>query len=156
MVERLCGRGTSQQGTESSAINYTGQVLDALMYFMLWELALQCALQTYQSTGLSTVTLCHRCFSAVATEWIYTWRKSRFLPRARIQSSQRSCPLAFLYTMKYRGNKNNNGTSHPSVISIHFPSLYLYKQCQLISLVYNVITVKLQQEMCHRLIFPLQ
>lgn len=33
--ERLCGRGRSQQGTQSSAINHARQLLDALMYFML-------------------------------------------------------------------------------------------------------------------------
>lgn len=94
--ERLCGRGTSQQGTESSAINHTGQVHDALMYFMLWEPALNCALQTYQSQLVRSPQgsqLSHSVTGALVPEWIYTW-KSRFLLHAKIQSSQGSCPLA--------------------------------------------------------------
>ena len=47
---RVCvGGAPHNRGTQSSAINYPGQLLDALMYFMLWEPALCCALQTYQS-----------------------------------------------------------------------------------------------------------
>jgi len=42
----LCGRGISQQGAESSAINYAGQILDTFMYSMLWEPALECARYT--------------------------------------------------------------------------------------------------------------
>lgn len=40
--EALCGRGSSQRGTESSAVNYAGQLLDALMHSVRWEPALCC------------------------------------------------------------------------------------------------------------------
>lgn len=42
------------------------------------------------------------------------------------------------------------------IIKLSIPLVYLYRQCHLISLVYNVISVKLHQEMCHRLIFLFQ
>lgn len=161
-AESLCGRGTSQQGTESSAINHTGQVLDALMYFTLWEPALHCALQTYQSQLVESPQgsqLSHSVTGALVllpqSEFTHGGRVgSSFMPKS---NPARGHVLSLvLCTMKHTRSKSNNETSHPSVISIHFPALYLYKQCQLISLVYNVITVKLQQEMCHRLIFLLQ
>lgn len=40
--EALCGRGSSRRGTESSAVNYAGQLLDALMRSARWEPALCC------------------------------------------------------------------------------------------------------------------
>lgn len=103
----LCGCGTSQQGAESSPINYAGLVLDAFIYFMLWEPASEVSTANFvirqESTGPSTVTVCHRCFSAATTRRIYTGRKKRFLPHSKIQSSQGSCPLACsLYTEKQR------------------------------------------------------
>lgn len=132
------------------------------MYLMLWEPTFHCALQTYQSLLVKNPR--GSPLSHSVTGALVLLLQSEFTCGGRNGSSlmPKSNPVRghvlslVLYTAKYSGSKNNNETSYPPVISIHFPSLYLYKQCQLISLAYNVITVKLQQEMCHQLIFLLQ
>lgn len=76
--------------------------------------------------------------------------------RGRVSSSlmPRSSPARghvlslVLCMMEYPRCQRNNKTFHPT--------FYLYRQCHLVSLVYNVISVKLHQEMCHRLIFLFQ
>lgn len=80
------------------------------------------------------------------------------VPKNPIQPEVASSSLV-LYTMKYTGSKkNNNEKAHTPFSYINsLPlslSLYLHKRCQLISLVYNVITVKLREEMCHPAHFP--
>lgn len=91
-----------------------------------------------ESTGLSTVTLCHRCFSA-QSEFTHGGRVgSSFMPKS---NPARGHVLSLvLRTMKYTRSKGNNKTSRPSVISIHFTlSLCLHKHVST-----NIISVQ-----CH-------
>lgn len=107
-------------GKESSVINYTGQVLNALMYFMLWELALQCALQTYQPLLVKSPQCSPPSHSVTGA--LVLLQQSEFTHGGRVNSSllPGSNPVRghvlslVLYTRKYTGSKkNNNETSHP-------------------------------------------
>lgn len=109
----------SLQGTESSVINYTGQVLSALMYFMLWEPAWRCSLQTHHSLLVRSP----QCSppSHFVTGALVLLPQSEFTHGGRVDSSllpesnpARGHVLSLvLYTLKYTGRKRkNNESSH--------------------------------------------
>lgn len=147
------GGGTSQQRAGSSPINNISKVLNDFMCFMLWEPVSECAKPKFRSPYSSgvTVTVCHRYLKA--------------LSRVDLPSEEGVVPPSFQnptwghvlflvhHPVKYTMSKNNKETSHTSIISTHFLSFCLNKQCQLISLVLYVIRVKLQQEACQQLTF---
>lgn len=160
-AEGLCGRGTSQQGTQSSAINYTGQLLDALMYFMLWELALFYALQTYLSQVVESprgFQLSHSVTGALVRR-VNLHMEEESVPPSCQNPIQLEVMSSHLFSVQWntRGVRVIIKPHVPLLYQFTSPSLSVYtSMCRLISLVYNVITVKLQQELCHRLIFLLQ
>lgn len=103
-----------------------------------------------ESTGLSTVTLCHRCFSAVTTEWIYTWRKSP-------PSCQNPIQPEVMSSRSLSVQRNTQGVRiiMKSLCYTNSPPLSLFIQ----EVSTNIISVQCrycEHEMCHRLIFLLQ
>lgn len=144
-AEGLCGRGAAQQGMQSSAINYTGQLLDALMYFMLWELALYYVLQTYLSQLVESPQgsqLSHSVTGALVHRVNLHMEEESVPP-----SCQNSIQLEVMSSHLFSVQRNTQEVK--VIIKPHIPLLYQFTSPSLSLCLYKHVSTNIISVQCH-------